>query len=226
MAKYRCAILDDYPERRAQGGGLVEGHGRRRHQGVQRAPRRGRQRGQGAAGLRDRLRHARAHRLPARRDREAAGPQAPDHHRHAQRLDRHGGGRRQGRHRLRHRLVRQPDLRHRHRPDARADPPHRLRERAAEGRRDLADHHRPGARRPDARHPRPRQARHPHRADRQGVRHEGDRLEPEPDAREVQGSRRRLRDARRSCSGSPTSSRSTWCCRSARAGWSAPRNSR
>ena len=192
MAKYRCAILDDYQNVALSGGGLVEGLGRPRRQGVQRASRRRRQRGQGAAGLPDRLRHARAHRLPARRDREAAGPEAPDHHRHAQRLDRHGGGRRQGRHGLRHRLVRQPDLRHRHRPDARADPPHRLRERPPEGRRDLAEDDRPGARGPDARHPRPRQARHPHRHDRQGVRHEGDRLEPEPDAREVQGGRRRL----------------------------------
>ena len=31
--------------------------------------------------------------------------------------------------------------------------------------------------------------------------------------------------ARRTCSGRPTSSRSTWCCRSARAGWSARPNS-
>ena len=36
---------------------------------------------------------------------------------------------------VRHAVVRQPDLRHRHRPDARIDPPHRLRERAAACRR-------------------------------------------------------------------------------------------
>ena len=48
--------------------------------------------------------------------------------------------------------------------------------------RNLAGHHRPGARRAHARHPRPRQARHPHRHDRQGLRHEGDRLEHQPHA--------------------------------------------
>src|SRR5262249_47942171 len=74
------------------------------------------------------------------------------------------------------------DLRHRHRADARADPPHRLRECEAQGRRDLAAHHRPGARRLDPWHSGPRQARHPHCHDRQGLRHEGHRLEPEPHA--------------------------------------------
>ena len=52
-----------------------------------------------------------------------------------------------------------------------------------------------------------------------------DRLEPEPDAGEGERGRRRLRRARRTCSATPISSPSTWCCRSARAGWSAPRNS-
>ena len=194
MPRHRCAILDDYQNvvlkvaDWSKVSGDLDIKVFNEHLGG------AGQRHQGAARLRHRLRHARAHRLPARRDREAARPQAPDHHRDAQRLDRRRrrqGARRRG---LRHAGRRQSDLRHRHRPDARTDPPHRLRERAHEGRRALADHHRSGPRRPDARRPRPRQARHPHRQDRQGVRHEGDRLEPEPDAGEVQGGRRRLRE--------------------------------
>ena len=44
-----------------------------------------------------------------------------------------------------------------------------------------------------------------------GVRHERDRLEPEPDAGAMQGSRGRLMPARRNCSRPPTSSPSMWC---------------
>ena len=94
-------------------------------------------------GFADRRRHARAHAVPAQGDRGAARPQAPDHHRRPQQFLRRQGLRRARRHRLRHRRRRQPDHRHRLRPDAGTDPPHRLRERAAEGRRALADHDRP-----------------------------------------------------------------------------------
>ena len=122
-------------------------------------------------------------------------------------------------------VVRQPDLRHRHRADARTDPPHRLRERPAARRRAVADHHRPRPRRHDARRARARQARHPHRQHRQGVRHEGHRLEPEPDAGEMRRRPASAMSARTTCSASPTSSPSTSCCRRARAAWSAPRSS-
>ena len=47
--------------------------------------------------------------------------------------------RRARRHRLRHRRLRQPDRQHRHRSDAGAHPPHRLRKRPHESRRALAD---------------------------------------------------------------------------------------
>ena len=69
------------------------------------------------------------------------------------------GGDRARRHRLRHRRRRHADGRHRLRPDAGAHAPHRLRERAAEGRRAVAGDDRHRSRRHDARHPRPRQAR-------------------------------------------------------------------
>ena len=45
----------------------------------------------------------------------------------------------------------------------------------------------------------------------ESVRHERDRLEPEPDGRTLQGSRRRAMPPRRSCSRPPTSSPSMWC---------------
>ena len=56
-----------------------------------------------------------------------------------------------------------------------------------QGRRALAVDGRPRPRRQDARRPRARQARHAGGGDRQGVRHEGDRLEPEPHRRERPG---------------------------------------
>ena len=87
-----------------------------------------------------------------------------------------------------------PTSGHRHRADARTHPPHRLRECPPACRRRLAEHHRPRPRGHDARHPRSRQARYPHRQHRQGVRHEGHRLEPEPDGGKMRGGRRRLRE--------------------------------
>ncbi len=61
-----------------------------------------------------------------------------------------------------------------------------------EGRCAVAGHARHGHRRQDARRARPRQARSPRGGRRQGVRHEGHRLEPELDARTLQGGRRRI----------------------------------
>ncbi len=204
---------------------LVEDQGRRRVQGFQPASRRPGQGHRGAAGLPDRRRHARAHRLSKTGDRRAARSEAPDHDRHAQCLDRHRGGEGARRHGLRHRLVRQPDLRHRHRPDARTDPPYRLRERPHACRRGLADHHRSRSRRHDAGRSWPRQARHPHRQHRQGFRHEGDRLEPKSHGRKNAKRPASVMSARTICSASPISSPSTSCCRRAPAALSAPRNS-
>ena len=143
--------------------------------------------------LRDRRDDARAHALSPRRDRGAAQAQAPDHHRRLQRLDRHEGLPGARHHGLRHHQPRQSDHRHRLRPDAGADPPDRLGERPDEGRRALAAHARHGHRGQDAGPARPRQARRARGRRRQGVRHEGHRLEPEPHARALQGGRRRLR---------------------------------
>ena len=162
--------------------------------------------------------------FPRDGDRRAPQSEAPDHHRHAQRLDRHRGGESARRHRLWHRLVRQPDLRHSHWSDARTHPPHRLRERPPARRRHLAEHHRPRPRRHDARHPRTGQTRRPHRRHRQGVRHEGDRLEPEPHGRSAARRSASATSARTTCFASRTSSPSTTCCRRARAAWSAQRN--
>ena len=94
--------------------------------------------------------------------------------------------------------LRQCHRRHRHRSDARTRAPHRLRERPAQGRRAVADHDRTRSRRPDARAPWPRQARHPHGRDRPGVQNERHRLEPEPHGGNMQASRRRACRPRRS----------------------------
>ena len=156
-------------------------------------------------GLRHRRDDARAHPLSARGDRRPAEAQAPHHHRRLQRLDRHEGlpgARHRG---LRHRRLRQSDHRHHLRPDPRTDPPDRLGARAHEIRRALADHARHGHRGQDARRARSRQARRARRRRRQGVRHEGDRLEPESDARAMQGGRRRVCRPRTICSATPTS---------------------
>ena len=122
-------------------------------------------------------------RVPARGDRGAAGAEASDHDRNAQRLDRPRGGEGARRRRLRHALVSaiataaiatglMLDLaRHISYEHARA-----------QGRRALADHDRPRSRRHDAGAPRPRQARHPHGRDRPGLPDERHRLEPEPHA--------------------------------------------
>ena len=113
---------------------------------------------------------------------------------------------------LRHRRLRQPDRQHRLRPDAGARPATSASKMPGmKAGAPWQIDHRPGPRRQDARHPRPRQARPARRRHRQGVRHEGDRLEPEPDAGKGQGSRRRLRVARKTCSATPTSSASTSC---------------
>ena len=85
----------------------------------------------------------------------------------------------------------------RRRPDARADTPHRLRERPAQSRRPLADDHRARPRRHDACASRPRQARRPRRRDQQGVGDEPHRLEPEPDAGALQRGRRRVGEPHR-----------------------------
>ncbi len=123
--------------------------------------------------LRDRRDDARAHALSPRGDRGAAQAQAPDHHRGLQRLDRHEGLPGARHHGLRHHQPRQPDHRHRLRPDAGADPADRLGERPDEGRRALAAHARHGHRGQDAGASRPRQARRARGRRRQGVRHEG-----------------------------------------------------
>ena len=67
----------------------------------------------------------------------------------------------------------------------------------------------------------PRQSRRQGRQDRHGVRHEADRLEREPDAPSARASAAPSASTRMSCSGAPTSSPSTRCCRRARAAWSA-----
>ncbi len=80
-----------------------------------------------------------------------------------------------------------------HGPDPGTDPQYRPRERPHACRRALAEIRRHGDRGPDARRDRPRQARHQGIEAGAGLRHERDRLEPESDAGEVQGSRRHLR---------------------------------
>ena len=171
---------------------MVEGRRRRRHQGVQRAAGRPGQGRAGAGRVRHRRRHAGAHPVPARRARGAARPQTPDHDRHAQQCDRSRG--RQGARNcgLRHAVLRQSDRGYRDRTDAGTDPPHRLRECAPQGRRALAEHDRQRSRGQDPRRHRPGQARRSRGRHRQGVRHEGAGLEPEPHAGQMPRGRRRL----------------------------------
>ena len=80
-----------------------------------------------------------------------------------------------------------------HGPDPGTDPQHRPRKRAHACRRTVAEIRRHRDRRQDARRARPRQARRQGVGAGEGVRHERDRLEPEPDAGAMQGSRRQLR---------------------------------
>ena len=148
---------------------------------------------QRAEGFRDHLRDARAHAVSPRAVCGAAETEADDHLGHAQCRDRHGSRQGPGRGAVRHpmgpRSHRAPD----HGPDPGTDPQYRPRERPHACRRALAEIRRHGDRGPHARRDRPRQARHQGLETGAGVRHERDRLEPEPDAREVQGGRRRLR---------------------------------
>ena len=205
MPRHRCAILDDYQNVVLTVTDWSKVSGDLDIKVFNQPPEHARTPDQGAAGTSTSCVHARAHRLPARRHRGlpnlklliTTGCATP---RSTSPPPRSAASWSAARRR------RKSDLRHRLRPDARTDPPYRLRERADESRRAVADHHRHGHRGQDAGRPRPRQARHARRRRRQGVRHEGDRLEPEPDAGEVQGGRRRLRLPRTTCSGRPTSS--------------------
>ena len=193
MTRLRCAILDDYLEPGPDGRGLVQNRRPGRRHRLQPAVCHRRGRRQRAQGFRDHLRHARAYAVSAHAVCGAAEPETDDHLGHAQRRDRHGGRqgprRRAVRHAMGPRSHRAPD----HGPDPGTDPQYRPRERAHACRRTLAEIRRHGDRGPDARRDRPRQARHQGIETGAGVRHERDRLEPEPDAGEVQGSRRRLR---------------------------------
>ena len=88
----RCAILDDYQNVALTTGRLVEGEGRCRDQGLQRASRSGGERRRGTRGVCHCLRDARAHGVPARGHRGAAGAQTSNHNRNAQCLDRPRSG--------------------------------------------------------------------------------------------------------------------------------------
>ena len=192
MTRLRCAILDDYINLTLEitdwskirdrvditvfNQPFASAGGRRR----------------GAEGFRDHLRDARAHAVSAHAVRRIAQAETPDHLGHAQRRDRHGS--RQG---ARGGAVRDPmgPRPHRaadHGPDPGTDPQYRPRERADACRRTLAEIRRHRDRGQDARRDRPRQARHQGGEAGAGVRHERDRLEPEPDAGAMPGSRRRL----------------------------------
>ena len=103
------------------------------------------------------------------------------------------------------------DRRARDRHHARARAQDRLREQPHEVRRAVAVDARHRAWRQDARPARLRQARLEGRRDRQGDRHEPDRLEREPHRREGDGRRRHAASPRRSCSASRISSRSISC---------------
>ena len=131
--------------------------------------------------------------FPKSRRRPPAQAEAADHHRHAQRLLRHGGAEGPRRHRVRHRRSRRRQRGHR-RAGLGTDPRRRAAHRRgpsahAAGR--LADPHRPPRRRQDARPAGPRPARQRGRPRRSRLRHEGDRLEPEPDRREGRRAGRR-----------------------------------
>ncbi len=217
----KVAVLDDYQHvalRMADWSALT---GRAEGDGIRPQPRRPRRGRGGARRVRGDLPDARAHGVPAGAVRAPARA-APDRpHRHAQpqpRPRRRGGPGRAGlsharrRHGIRHdraRLGPHPRLRPPHRPGGPGD---------ARGR--LADHGRHDAARQDARPARPRPARGPHGRARPGVRHGGDRLEPEPD----RGAGCRAgaeRVERASCSAAATWSASISSSASERAAWSA-----
>ena len=90
MAKYRCAILDDYQNVALQVADWSKVSGDldikvfNEHLGGPDNVVKALQGFQIVCAMRERTG------FPRRRDREAARPEAPDHHRHAQRLDRHG----------------------------------------------------------------------------------------------------------------------------------------
>ena len=144
-------------------------------------------------GFRDHLRDARTHAVSAHPVRGAAQSEAPDHVRHAQCRDRYGSRQGPQRGAVRHAVGPRSDRAPDHGPDPGTDPQYRPRERAHACRRTAAEIRRHGDRGPDAGRNRPRQARHQDLEAGAGLRHERHRLEPEPDAGEVQGSRRYLR---------------------------------
>ena len=141
----------------------------------------------------------------------AAEAEAAADLRHAQRLDRHGGCEGARRRHRRHAILPRSDRAAHHGPDPGTDPRHRPRERAHACGRALADLCRCRDRGTDARRRRARQARQQDGGYREGVRHERDRLEPEPDAGEVRGRPASATPPRRSCSPRPISSPSMWC---------------
>ena len=147
-----------------------------------------------AEGFRDHLRDARAHAVSAHAVRSTAQAETPDHLGHAQCRDRHGS--RQGPQggAVRHAMGPRSDRAADHGLDPGTDPQYRPRECAHACRRTLAKICRHRDRRQNARRDRARQAWRQGREAGAGFRHERDRLEPEPDAGEMQGSRRRLRD--------------------------------
>ena len=95
--------------------------------------------------------------------------------------------------------LRPSDRRTRGRADDRPCAQDQLRECAHAGRRSLADDRRDRSVRQDARHSRPGQARQPRRQGRPGLRHEGDRLEPELDRRKNAGRPASNMRPRKSC---------------------------
>ena len=211
MTRLRCAILDDYLNVALDRRGLVQGHRSRRRHRVRPALRLAAGRRRRAEGFRDHLRDARAHAVSARAVRGAAEAETVHHLGHAQCRARSGGG--EG---ARYRAVRDAIFPRSHRaaddgPDPGTDPQYRPRERAHACRRALAEIRRHRDRGQDARRGRPRQARRQGFGAGAGVRHERDRLEPEPDAGAMQGSRASVTPPRRNCSPPPTSSPSMWC---------------
>ena len=193
MTRLRCAILDDYLNVALIGRRLVQSPGPRRRHGVQPAVCDRGSRRQRAEGFRDHLRDARTHAVPAHHVCRPAQPEAADHLGHAQCRHRHGSRQGPQGDAVRHPMGPRPDRAADHGPDPGTDPQYRPRERPHACRRALAEIRRHGDRGPDARRDRPRQARHQGVEAGAGLRHERDRLEPESDAGEVQGSRRQLR---------------------------------
>ena len=131
--------------------------------------------------------------FPQKPRRAPAETEAADHDRHAQRLVRHGGAEGPRRHGVRHRRAGRRQRGHRRArlgPDPRRGAPHRRGSRDHAPRR-LADPCRPSRRGQDAGPVGSRPARQRGGAGRARLRHEGDRLEPEPDGRESRRARRR-----------------------------------